>query len=376
MNFHHFLSLEEINDLIDHFISEYHEISKCEVMCLSEDGQEIKAVHVTDKDVPLEEKEIIMIVCGRHGNERGTRVVGPALLDWLRTDEARKTLASQHIIVVPVVNPDGCVKEEFHAPDDRLSNEEESTIATLARKFIPDAVMDVHSWGGILDGEGVIMGNTGDHAEDHFIYHTLAQKMNDDACLRGYPFRLKAAKRVPGQYNNFFSGMCYNEYHSLAFGMEVNHESLTSQEAAESGLAILRSLILTGNTKHSFEQFPGYPNRIIKGDFATSIRACGNNPGQRRSSRKELWRNRDHFTRPDRKFYKGDRIVVRTEYSGEPLASPFSLVCRVRKKVDVRKVTLNGVLVDPLKFTDECSTYYSVEIGSHVGREVELILHL
>lgn len=376
MEFHHFPTLEEIYDFIDRYVKEKHDLSNCEVMGLSENGNEIKAVHISNQDVPLQEKEVLMVVCGRHGNEFGTRVVGPALLEWLITDEGRETLKRQHVIVVPVANPDGCILEEFHAPNDRLSIEEERTIGDLARRYRPDAVMDVHSWGGILDGEGVITGNTGDNAGDSFLYHSAASRMVQDACIQGYPFRLKAAKRVSGLYNNFFSGMCYDEFHSMAFGMEVNHESLTPAEAAESGLAILRSLILSGNSRHSFEQCTGYPNRIIKGDFSTSIRASGNNPGERRTSRKELWQNRDHFTRPDRKFFKGKRIVVRTEYSGEPLSLPFSLVCRVRKKVKVRKITLNGVVVDPVKFTDDCSTYYSVEVGSDVGRDVELILHL
>jgi hypothetical protein len=79
-------------------------------------------------------------------------------LDWLASDAARDILTNQQVIVVPVANPDGCAKQIFGLPTDRLSSLEKETVVNFGLSCIPDVVIDVHSvgkqkygynWGGL-----------------------------------------------------------------------------------------------------------------------------------------------------------------------------------------------------------------------------------
>jgi len=314
------------------------------------------------------------VVCGRHGNELGTRVVGTALLGWLCSDAGAETRRRQLVIVVPVANPDGCVREEFFAPSDGLSDVEQRTIAELARTHQPDLVVDVHSFGE-SDIEAILPANTTSAAEDVFIHRDLAMRATEGAARVGYPFAVHAV-RLSGDYNNFFCGMCYDRFHSLAFGMEVNHASLAPDQAAASGVAAITSLLDAGNTRSPWEPQAGYPNRILLGDLFTSIRAAGDDAGQRRTSRSHIWPNRRHFARPKRETAGSSAIRVLTEYAGAALPCRFSLSCRLRGSPAIRAVRLNGEPVDAPTHTDNCSTYVHVGIAPSGRQSYELSVEL
>ena len=351
-------SLDDIYRDTKTFAARHSRIARLEPLGASPEGREVPAVLVTDPDVPHAEKQVALVVCGRHGSELGTRVVGGALLDWLATDEATPTRQRQVVIVVPVANPDGCVREAFWAPDDGLSETEETTILQLAQRWQPDAVLDVHSWGGVLDGEAIVAAATSDLGEDVSIYHALGGKMLSAAARRGYPFLMHEVPREPG-YNNFFCGACYERFHSVVFGMEVNHSLLTPEETADSGTAIIVALLMEGNDTSPGEGHTGYPNGILLGDSFTSIRPVGDNAVQRRASRATLWQSRRQFSTPVREFIPPSTIRIEIERSA-PL--PFALVCRIRGYLDPKVTQLNGRDADATTFADNCSTYVSVEI--------------
>lgn len=365
-----FPSLSDIYQSLDRLIDRNSDCMHIESLGLSEDGQDIKAVYVTDRSLPLSEKEVAMVVCGRHGDELGTRGVGPALLEWLLSPEGEETRRKQLVIVVPVANPDGCVKEEFFFPQDRLSETEQTTIVKLARVYHPDAVIDVHS--DFLDTESVIMANTSNSGEDVFIHNVVRAKMIAEASRLGYPFLAHEVERSRS-YNNFFSGVCYENFHSLAFGMEASHFSLGPEEAAESSLAVIRSLLNVGNTCSFWEANSGYPNRILVGDLFTSIRPVGRNATERRQSRSEIWQNRKFFTCPLREALNRRTIRVVTNYSGEELVGGFSLSCRIRGFPTIQRVLLNEKTVDPHIYKDECATNVCVD-NPLIGGEYELVI--
>lgn len=375
MNDGDFPSLDDIDQDLDRFADGHSDIAHIESLGLSAEGRDVKAVYVTDNSIPATEKEVAVVVCGRHGSELGTRVVGTALLDWLSSAEGEETRRRQLVIVVPVANPDGCMREEFWAPGDGLSETEENTIAALARAYQPDAVMDVHSWGGVLDGEAIVTANTSDSGEDAFIHRALGTKMVEEAARQGYPFLLHSV-RLPDGYNNFFCGMCYGHFHSLVFGMEVNHSFLKPEETVESGMAIIKTLLNEGNTRSPWEPHVGYPNRILLGDFFTAIRSTGSNAAERRTSRSEIWRNRKCFTVPQREFLAPHTIRVATEYAGASLSGGYALVCRIRGSPDFKTIRLNGKDVEATTYEDNCSTYVCVDIHPSGKEQYELSIGL
>jgi hypothetical protein len=372
MDAENFPSLEEIYRNVQEKVDANRELLRPESLGLSEEGREIGAVHVTDESAPDDEKETALIVCGRHGQELGTRVVGAALIDWLCSPEGAETRRRQRIVIVPVANPDGCVRGEFWAPRDGLSETEKKTIVALADRLQPDAVVDVHSWGDLQDGEAIITANTSGAGEDVFIHERLAGRMVEAAADRGYPFLLRR-RPTSSSYNNFFCQVCYERFHSLVFGMEVNHAALTPRESAESGLAAITALLKEGDGRSSWQAMAGYPNNLLVGNFATSLGAAGSSASERRASRCEISKRRKSFSIPKRQFNPPDAYRVEFEYNGtEALARDVTVTCRVRGFPETGDVCLNDRPVEPMLHRDNCSTFLSVPLRPVTGERIVL----
>jgi hypothetical protein len=338
----HFPSFDVIYRLVDRFVAKNADIAHSESLSVSEEGREIKAVYVTDKSVPDTEKQVAIVVCGRHGDELGQRVVGNALIEWLSSAEGAETRRRQLVIVVPVANPDGCVRNEFLAPHDGLSRVEQNTIAALAQRYQPDAVIDVHSLRH-TDIEAILTANTSDAGEDVFVHRVLAKNMAESAARQGYPFLI---------------------------------ESVDLREAAESGVAAIRALLNAGNIRHPWEPHGGYPNSILAGDFFSSVKAVGRNPAERRVSRSELWQHRESFAPLKRVVLDDGTIKVVVAYSGEPLSCGFSMTCRTRGFPVSAKARLNGAPVEAYTYRDNCSTYVCVDIDRLEQGEYELSVEI
>lgn len=379
-------SLEEVYQELDRLIEKRSDIVESQSLDSSSEGRDIKAIHVTDKSVPQAEKEIALIICTRHGDEAGALAVARDLLDWLVSEEGAETRSRQLVIVVPIANPDGFVRQEFWAPRDKLSDTEMKTIWAQAEAYQPDVVLDAHSLGR-GDLEAIITGHTSHFGEDDFIHGRLAYIMMSGAASKGYPFVIHTSgtqslapwralpRPVPPRfhpYDNFFCGLCHERLHSLAFGIEVNDFGLDTEEVGRSGVAAITPLLEIGNSRSAWEHESGYPNRILRGNFLTSIRAAGRNAAERRKSRAEIWQRRDFFTDPTREMPDRHTITAKTEYSGGELSSSFSICCRVRGEPDIRNVYLNRDKTEFHTSYDGCSTYVFADVPSAGAGTYEL----
>jgi hypothetical protein len=376
-----FPSLEKIYEVVDRFVEENSEIAHMESVGRSDENRDVMAVHVTDKSRPVAEKEVSLIVCGRHGNELGTRTVGLGLLEWLTSERASEIREKQQIIVVPVANPDGCARKEFHAPSDGLSRLEEGIVGKLAEPYKPDAVVDVHSlWYSEL--EAVIDAHTENLGEDNMIHKRLTSRMVESAEREGYPFLstdIRSIRRILRglEYNNFLCEAFYEKNHSLVFGLELSHLTLSPEDVKRSGVACISTLLEAGNERFPWEKASGYPNRILIGDLFTSIRAGGESADERRRSRSKIWQNREHFTKPRRKTIAGNVIKVVSEYFGDELPVSFELICRIRGNPSIRRIVLNGEKIDKYyTFRDQCSTYVSASIHAEEKATYELSIEI
>ncbi len=372
---------QEIRDRVERFAQKNSDIARIETIGHTEEGKEIRAVLVTSAAHPDQNKEIVLIVIGRHGDELGTRTVGLHLLEWLAAPEARDVLINQQVIVVPVANPDGCAAKTFGLPKNRLSALEKESVVKFGLSIIPDLVLDVHSvgkekygynWGGL---EAVIIDETARSGEDPYILHTLADKMVQGAAQKGYPFLLhtiefyrslknKAATLAEGAFNNHVNQIFYDAFHSLTFGIEVNHFVLSPQEAAESGVAAIAALLETGNAVFPWEYYPGYPNRIIIGDFQASIRPRGETSAIRRASRREIWEQRHIFgsIAPYRKMENDHSLDLGFAfYGGEPIQGGLTVALRLRGRPRIKWIEANGTATAYVAATDICSTHLFID---------------
>jgi hypothetical protein len=410
--------LEEIYRWLDDLVSEHKEIAHKKSIGTSQEHRDIPVVFVTNRAIPDDAKQIAVVTLGRHGQELGTRVVGPEILNYLVSDEAKKVRDTQVVIMVPVVNPDGFVRNEFHSSRYALTRTERLALGGLFASYPPDMIIDYHSLGkgsGSTydkdDMEVIIPANTTKWAMDEQIHQHVAQKMQRAAEEAGWPYEIHTLEDLAAYYfggtgvgempwtyvqekvyllhmlnshdtydvpegaayTNYTCGAAYLKWHSLVLGMETNHHALSAEDIATSGMVPCRALLEMGSTRFPWEKDRGYPVTILQGDFRISIRPVGQNSAERRASRTSIWKERTHFSMPQREMPDQQTTVARVRYFGTHLPMRFALCLRMRRS-PISSVTLAGRNLDFETFPDHCSTFLYIPVVMGNAGTVELII--
>jgi len=402
--------LREIYSWVDRYVKDNGRIADKMVLGKSEDGRwEVPAVVVTNKSIPDDEKQIAIITLARHGQERGARVVGPEILHYLSSDDASEVRDRQTVIVVPVVNPTGVVLDEFHSTLYGITDHEKKIFGTLCSLYRPDMMLDYHSLGKSEatkydrgDMEVIIPANSTKWGMDEQIYQYVANKMAEEAAAEGWPYEIHTLEdlsyyyfgeastgRLPQRYlqekvfllhiqnayehydfpqknmgyTNYTNGPAYLKWHTLVFGMEINHWSIKVEDGlAASGAVPCKALLNMGNKRFPWEKDPGYPTNILVGDFRISIRPSGKNPGERRVSREKIWNERFNFDVLMREMLEDPEVtLVEVGYLGNNVPLTFDLCLRMRQD-KIKKVFVKAREVNFETFNDDCSTFVSVPI--------------
>lgn len=151
-------------------------------------GLPIFAVTVSDPAVPDKEKQNVLVVGGQHGNEESGRIVALALLDWLTTKAAAKTLRNQKVVIMPNVNPDsadtdahgnaeGVWPDIDHGLKGAVSPEAK-TLEAVANRLQPELFVDLHACGGTGCGmDMVLYPPSKEWTEDSYFSHRIANEM-------------------------------------------------------------------------------------------------------------------------------------------------------------------------------------------------------
>jgi hypothetical protein len=401
--------LKEVLDWARQYVEENRQIADVIELGPSEDGRwQIPAVVVTNKSVRAAEKQNAILTMGRHGKERGTRLVAPAVLEFLASDAAREIRDSQTVVVVPVANPEGFVLEEFHSTMHGITTLEKKVWGRLCAALPPDMMFDYHSLGahdGAKNDRGdmevILPANTTKWGMDEQIHQLVANRMVEFAAARGWPYEVHTledlcnyyfgepkgrlahrymqekvfllhiqdaaedfdyAPDAPG-YTNYTCGPAYLRWHTLVFGIEMNHRAIPVRDGlAESGLAPCEALLRMGNERFPWERYSGYPTNLLAGDFRLSIRATGATPAERRASREKVWAQRASFNILNREMLEtGRATAVVVGYSGDCTPLDCELCLRMRQK-HIGKVTVEGRDAAFEAFRDDCSTFVSVPL--------------
>jgi hypothetical protein len=411
--------LEKVYRWLDGFLEENKRIARKEVLGRSPDHWDIPAIFVTNGELPDERKQIAVVTAARHGQEFGARVVAPEILRFLTTEEARKIRNTQIVIVVPVVNPEGFVSNQFCSSRTSLTKTERLILGGLFRTYPPDMIIDYHSLGpesgskhDIGDMEVILPANTTRWAMDEQIHLYVAQRMVDAAEEAGWPYEIHTLEDLAtyyfgerevgnmpwtslkekmfllhmqdsnddydipeeaalnrfmpqaGQttYTNYTCGPAYMKWHSLVFGVETNHGSISDAgDVAESGMVPCAALLKMGSGRFTWEKDEGYPVNILHGDFRVSIRPVGNNAAERRASRIKIWGERNHFNYPQREMVDLDTTIARVRYFGDDLPMEFALCLRMRQN-NINSVSIGGKDTNYETFRDRCSTFVHIPI--------------
>ena len=399
--------LKEIYQWLDDWVARHTGIARKEVIGKSADRWDIPAVFITDESVPNAGKQVAVVTLARHGQEFGTRVVGPEIIRYLCSEEAKEIREAQIVIVVPVVNPEGCVLNQFCSSMTSLTKTERLVLGGLFKAFPPDMMIDYHSLGESAgskydrgDMEVIIPANTTKWAMDEQIHQYVAREMQRAAESEGWPYEIHTLEDLvtyyfgdtkignmpwtylkekmyllhmqdffdnydtpeEDHYTNYTCGPAYLKWHTLAFGMETNHYGLSrAGDIALSGLAPCAALLKIGNARLPWEKDKGYPVNILQGDFRISIRPSGNNASERRASRIRIWNERNKFSLPQREMVDPETTVARVRYFGSDLPMEFALCLRMRQS-NINSVTTGGREVTFETFKDGCSTFIYVPL--------------
>jgi len=397
--------LREVHAWIDNFVEHHPQIAEKKVLGKSDNGKwDIPAVTLTNKLIPDGDKQVAMVTLLRHGQERGARIIGAEILTYLASDEAAETLDRQKVIVVPIVNPEGFVRDEFNSSMYGITDMEKRIWGELCKNDIPDMMIDYHSLGKSDatkydrgDMEVIIPANSTKWGMDEQIYQLVANRMLEAAEAKGWPYEIHTLEdlsfyyfgdgptaRLPQRYlqekvfllhiqnayehydttlhlpgyTNYTCGPAYMKWHTLVFGMETNHWSIKPEDGlGESGLVPCKALLDMGNNRFPWEKDPGYPTSLICGDFRISIRTVGKTPGARRISRAKLWPERVNFDILKREMLEDpETTLAEVGYIGENVSFDFALCLRMRQDI-IKSVMIDGRDAEFETYKDHCSTF-------------------
>lgn len=411
--------LKEVYRWLDDFVERNRGIAYKEVIGKSEENRDIPAVFITNRNIANDDKQVAIVTLARHGQELGGRVVGPEILHYLASDDAKEIRENQIVIVVPVANPDGFALNQFCSSQTSLTKTERLVLGGLFRAYPPDMMIDFHSLGkeggaryDTGDVEVILPANTTRWGMDEQIHQHVALRMKEAAEAAGWPYEIhtledlaayKFAQREIGNmpytylqeklfllhmhdsydnydipeeatYTNYTCGPAYEKWHSLVFGMETNHWGITRPEdIAVSGMEPCSALLKLGNTRFPWERDRGYPVNLLHGDFRISLRSVGRSAAARRSSRTKIWSERMHFNMPQRQMPDHETTVARVRYFGTALPMEFALCLRMRQK-SIKGVTQGGKKADFEVFEDHCSTFLYIPIRMQKAGIVELAI--
>jgi hypothetical protein len=411
--------LKEIYQWLDDWVAKNKGLAQKKVIGKSPDHWDIPAIFITNEALPDDDKQIAVVTLGRHGQEFGTRVVGPEIIRYLCSSDAEEIRKRQVVIVVPVVNPEGFVSNEFRSSMTSLTKTERLVLGGLFKEFPPDMMIDFHSLGEAAgskydrgDMEVIIPANTTKWAVDEQVHQYVAREMQKAAESEGWPYEIHTLEdlatyyfgdtkignmpwtylkekvyllhmqdfyddyHIPeeDQYTNYTCGPAYLKWHTIVFGMETNHYALSRPgDIALSGLVPCSALLKTGSTRSPWEKDKGYPVNILHGDFRISIRPIGRNACERRASRIRIWNERTNFNIPQRETVDQETTIARVRYFGRDLPMEFALCLRMRQN-NIKSVTTQGKEVPFEIFKDDCSTFVYIPIMMEKAGTIELII--
>jgi len=290
-------------DWLQHLPEPNRKLSHVEIIGHSEENRSIPMVTLTDPDIPRQDKQILLITARHHPSmESSGSWVAEGIIEFLTSGEpeAIALLRKLVVVIIPIVNVDGVVRGNPHyningidlwMDYEAFKASETKTIFSVMDQLIPDFFIDWHGWICHHEGKPPYDGSYLDFKNsepwDAASYQVMADYWKEH--IYGFGTR--------DLYRSLFAscpiGTAYSEFHTLGTTIEINPGGYTIGQVKRRGL---------DNFIHTAEMmlrhWPGYPmsgtpNREIRQSGKVSLFAWGENFGEMRSSRVELWRKRE-----------------------------------------------------------------------------------
>ncbi len=325
----HRLRFEEVAATLKYWAAEHPDILTLEERGQSVGGHPLFLLKATDPGVQPDAKQIILISAFHSGGERSGCSSAMRFVEWLLSDDplARETLKKQIVLVMPILNPDGFIRESnsndanidpytarrgalWDITAGALTLKEPEKVPEAAAylgvvdEYKPEVTVDLH---GVSEGwRGMIMAETAGPAGSNVALRPwddrVSERLIQAANAAGYGIhrmemddqRLFFGDQMKAQSGKFWTGRpffytqmsSYLKYHALPIVLEICWE--------DSALARLKEILRIGNEIWKGENRPGYPVNVMKGGVC-QLMAAGRTNGELRKSREELWNRQERL---------------------------------------------------------------------------------
>jgi len=267
----------------------------------SEEGRPIPLLTLTDPSVPLERKSVFLLSGGTDGSEEVGRAVVLAMARALLQPEHRALLQRQVALLVPVTNPDGCVRDQA----DRLGNAkgipatdvhvsdipataEGRAMRGLVDAWIPDAHVDFHGLAGGSMGDYSYLYPTMNRNWSIPVLMRMSAEIDRAGALAGFPQAGQPRLWTEPRHN--LPGWLARNHATFCMVVEGPENHYPIEDSAASGVARMLRLMQLGEQVHDFQDHPNYPCDVVYGGRMGAVLPLGRDYTTRRTCRRAIAR--------------------------------------------------------------------------------------
>lgn len=393
-------SYDDVVEQIDRLQRQSEQLVHSEPIGRSPEGRDIPCAVLTDRSVPPDDKQHVLIVASQHGAEESGRAMAMALMEFLASGEAEApdVLRRQVVAFVPCASPDGAVRDNnrnaegadvahTYAFDGPAGTPEGRHLESFALRFVPDIVVDIHGRAGGGMKELAWLMPAWKFSSDRYFLTAMSMEMASAGEAVGFPqCELDppgALEPRAGHVAMLGEKLTY-ELKSLGLGLETIEHYYRQEEWRVTGAARLRRLLRFGMEDEFGLGEPGYPNVLVSGNRIQGLKAHGRTAAQRRENRVALTRFlRRNYAVVDRGADGVDgcarvRVFSKTCEGDNP--GRFAVLLRFKKPSRIESVTwrdaelASGDEHGYRMWEDACSRFVQVNIAEPFGGAERLLV--
>jgi hypothetical protein len=266
----------------------------------SEEGRAIPLLTITDPAIPAAKKSVFLLSGGTDGSEEVGRGVALGMARTLLVPMHRAHLQRQVVLVVPVTNPDGTVRDQadrlgnargiaataVHMQDQPPATAEGRAMRALVEEWIPDAHVDFHGLAGGSMGDSAFLYPTVNAKWSIPILMQVDAEMAEAAARAGWPQQGRPRLWWEPRYN--LPGWLARNYSSFCMVVEGTENYYPIEDSVQSGLVRLLRFMEIGEEVRFFQDFPNYPVDVVSGGRMGALMSYGSDYTQRRKSRRDI----------------------------------------------------------------------------------------
>lgn len=275
-------------------LATYTEIGK------SEEGRPLPLLTITDRSIPAAHKSVFLLTGGTDGSEEVGRAVALGLARALLERQHRTHLQRQTVLVVPVTNPDGSVRDQadkagnahgvqasdVHLQDRPPATAEGRAMRALVEEWIPDAHIDFHGLAGGSMGDCSFLYPTVNAKWSIPILMEVDRELAEAGARAGFPQQDRPRLWWEPRYN--LPGWLARNYSSFCMVVEGTENYYPIEDSVQSGVVRMLRLMDIGEEVRFFQDAANYPCDVVSGGRMGALMSYGANHAQRRKSRRDI----------------------------------------------------------------------------------------